>query len=271
MSASDALRIAAAEVGTTESPPGSNRVGYWSVLPEFQGGSWCGAFVWWVLAKVHATPDWTTVRRFVYTPAGIADARAHGAFYTSRPAAGDVVWFNFDADPGPEHVAFVRSAAAWDAGFVDTIEGNTSLTGSQSNGGEVMARRRPRSLIIGFGRIDYTPKPAVTSPMGEAVDLYETPDGRVWDIGASGKRYVTHPDTVAAYAGKGGKVQPITAKGADAVPTIPAWLRSPTPPAATVDVAALAAAIAPHLPSSVDPAAVAHQVLLELRTGLPAT
>lgn len=101
------------------------------------------------------------------------------------------------------------------------------------------------------------------------MDLYEGPDSRVWDIGSAGKRYVTHPAVVSAYVGKGGKVQPISAAGLDSIPTVPTWVLSPTPPSATVDVVALAAALAPHLPPVVDPVAVAHQVLIQLGAALP--
>jgi hypothetical protein len=154
MTGRDVVRWALAEVGTTEYPPGSNRVKYWDmVLPEAQGGQWCGAFALAALKAGGMDVSWVTPWQFVYTPTGIAAARRAGLLRADRPMSGDVVWFNFDGEPGPEHVGIVVDGSAW-PDSIETVEGNTSQAGSQTNGGAVLRKHRARSLVIGFA----TPK-----------------------------------------------------------------------------------------------------------------
>lgn len=159
MTAQQALAWALSQVGVTEDPPGSNRVAYWEVLPEFQGSPWCGAFVWDALQRAGADLSWTTVRRFVYCPSGLADASSHGPVHQGPPDPGDVVWFDFGNTLAPEHVGLVVSAAGWPHSL-ETVEGNTSATGSQSNGGEVMRRTRSTALVAGFATPTYPAAPA---------------------------------------------------------------------------------------------------------------
>lgn len=156
MTAEQAVMWALGEVGVTESPPGSNRVKYWEVLPSYQGGAWCGAFVWDALLHGDADLSWTTVKRFVYTPAGLADAKTAGVLTSrsQRPQRGDIGWMNFDSDPGPEHVVLIVGTSGWPR-TVQTVEGNTSVSGSQSNGGQVLRRTRSVSSFLGFATMTY--------------------------------------------------------------------------------------------------------------------
>lgn len=85
---------------------------------------------------------------------------------------------------------------------------------------------------------------------GGDMDLYRDKAGRVWDIGAAGRRHVGHPDTVHAYQARGGQVGSISDAGLASVPPVPGWLLDPRPPApAPVDVPALAQAIVDRLPA----------------------
>ena len=154
--AADVVRIARTQLGVIEEP--TNRVPYWpgAGLPDLQGQPWCGAFVWWCLrqAGVGALPS--TARRFVYTPTGLADwtaARRIIPAGSARP--GDVAWFSFDTQPGPEHVGLVVDISP--TGGLTTVEGNTSPDnqGSQANGGGVYERHRSYGLICGIGRPPY--------------------------------------------------------------------------------------------------------------------
>lgn len=55
-----------------------------------------------------------------------------------------------------------------------------------------------------------------------AMDLYRSADGKVWDIGEMGRRHVTHPDVVAVYLSKPGRVvAPIGAVALNKIPLIP--------------------------------------------------
>ena len=99
------------------------------------------------------------------------------------------------------------------------------------------------------------------------MDLYRCPDdGRVWDIGAAGKRYVTSPDVVAAYAtahperfdAHGALTSTVSRAALGAIPDVPGGL----------DPVAVAAALAPLLPrpSVVDTAAVASVAITSAAT-----
>ena len=56
---------------------------------------------------------------------------------------------------------------------------------------------------------------------GAGMDLVKSPDGRVWDVSAVGRRYVTSPDVVAAFQATGRTVAPITAAGLATIPRLP--------------------------------------------------
>lgn len=167
MTAQQVVAWAASQIGQHETPWGSNRVPYWTdVLPSYQGGQWCGAFTYDALMHGGADLSWTTVRRFVYTPWGLADARSAGIFYTGTPRPGDVVWFNLDGRPGPEHVGVV--AAAGDGVHIHTIEGNVS--------DQVKTLIRSAPQIIGYARITYLTTPQQSTP-GSPAPAYPLPSG----------------------------------------------------------------------------------------------
>jgi hypothetical protein len=158
-SAADVLRIAGAEVGYVEGPNNWSRY----AVGGAQNQPWCGSFVDWVLrqAGVRGEPS------SVWTPSGLQGHRQRGtAIDRNGPVRpGDVVYFDWQgrtATQGVDHVGIVTGVRQ--DGRVETIEGNTSPTdqGSQSNGGGVYRRVRPRSVIAGFGRprYDSTPAPA---------------------------------------------------------------------------------------------------------------
>ena len=158
-SAADVLRIAGAEVGYVEGPNNWSRY----AVGGAQNQPWCGSFVDWTFrqAGVRGEPS------SVWTPSGLQGHRQRGtAIDRNGPVQpGDVVYFDWQGGTGTQgvdHVGIVTGVRQ--DGRVETIEGNTSPTdqGSQSNGGGVYRRVRPRSVIAGFGRprYDSTPAPA---------------------------------------------------------------------------------------------------------------
>jgi hypothetical protein len=160
-SAADVLRIAGAEVGYVEGPNNWSRY----AVGGAQNQPWCGSFVDWVLrhAGVRGEPS------SVWTPSGLQGHRQRGtAIDRNGPVRpGDVVYFDWQgrtATQGVDHVGIVTGVRQ--DGRVETIEGNTSPTdqGSQSNGGGVYRRVRPRSVIAGFGRPRYDSTPAPAPP-----------------------------------------------------------------------------------------------------------
>ena len=153
------LDIARAELGTKESPAGSNQVKYasWYGLP---GQPWCVMFVMWVFAQAGvALPTQTASCTLLMNAAKAADC-----WVTADYQPGDVVIYDWGADGVPDHCGIVSAVLS---GGVRAIEGNTAV-GNDSDGGEVMERTRKMVQILGAVRplyeeeviMDNTPSPA---------------------------------------------------------------------------------------------------------------
>lgn len=143
MTVKKVLDIARGELGTKESPAGSNRTPYgkWYGL---DGQPWCVMFVQWVFhragmklprtASCSALLSWYRKNK----PGSVRNS----------PEPGDIVIYNFG------HTGIVENAGN---GKITAIEGNTSLTdaGSQDNGGQVCRRTRQTHLVRAYIRPDY--------------------------------------------------------------------------------------------------------------------
>lgn len=132
------IEIAAAEIGYTENPPGTNRTkfGKWFGL---NGVAWCGIFVSWAYHYAGYPLGNIGYRKgFAGCMTAVAHFKKTGKI-TIDPQPGDIVFFDWNGDGTFDHTGiFVRKIN--DNQF-ETIEGNTSLT-NQSNGGQVMRRQR---------------------------------------------------------------------------------------------------------------------------------
>jgi peptidoglycan hydrolase-like protein with peptidoglycan-binding domain len=156
--AADVVRIASAEVGYREGPNNWNR--YAPEVGHANNAAWCGSFTDFVLRKANQTGEPSSI----WTPSGLQAYRRLGrAIDRNGPAqAGDLVYFDWQGGTGTsgvDHVGIVTGVRQ--DGQVETIEGNTSPSsgGSQSDGGGVYRRVRPRSVIAGFGRPAYSSAP----------------------------------------------------------------------------------------------------------------
>jgi len=111
------------------------------------GYSWCMSFVQWCYLKAnHPLPNLTaSVGLFLNY------ARKVG-WVVQKPARGDLICFNFDADNWPDHVGFVVRVMPLS---ILTVEGNTSPSakGSQSDGGGVYTRVRRKSSRNAYVRV----------------------------------------------------------------------------------------------------------------------
>lgn len=155
-----AIALATAQIGTKESPANSNNVKYntWYYGHTVSGAqyAWCAVFVSWVLTHV-GRPF-----KYAYVPAVVSDARAKKngmsviawSGVKAALAAGHVVLACYDwpgESPGvADHIGFVKDVV--DATNFHAIEGNTAPTsnGSQSNGGEVCLKLRPKMDVQAF-------------------------------------------------------------------------------------------------------------------------
>jgi hypothetical protein len=142
-----ALDRAKTQIGTKESPRGSNRQKYgaWYGL---NGAPWCAMFVTWCYVS-EGSRALARGRRFAYVPWVVGEARAgrnHLAI-TRNPQPGDLVCFDWNHDGTSDHVGLYEKDLP--GGDFQAIEGNTG-EGNDSNGGEVMRRRRNVSQVQAF-------------------------------------------------------------------------------------------------------------------------
>lgn len=145
---SDIVSIAAAELGTKESPPNSNRVKYntWYYGREVSGKAypWCMVFVQWVLDQAGIKPPIRTASCGTL----LNTARAAGEAVYTGFQPGDIVIYDFEKDGTTDHCGIVESVSG---ATLTVIEGNTSV-GNDSDGGEVMRRTRNIYQIVGAWR-----------------------------------------------------------------------------------------------------------------------
>lgn len=153
------LEIARGELGTKESPAGSNRVKYatWYGLP---GQPWCVMFVMWVFAQAGAALPTRTASCTLLMNA----AKKAGSWVTSGYLPGDVVIYDWGANGVPDHCGIVESASG---SAVTAIEGNTAV-GNDSDGGEVMRRERQTRQILGAVRPRYGEERTVDNTPSDA-------------------------------------------------------------------------------------------------------
>ena len=149
------IEVARGELGVTESPPGSNRVKYWDEYGAgWQGQPWCVAFLWWCFQHAGEgmaffgggkTASCGTLLRW-YSAQGQTVAKKD-----IQP--GDIVILNFSGTSETQHCGLVVDTLKM--GYFQTIEGNTSQSGSQSNGGQVCLKTRNLSQVVGVCRPIY--------------------------------------------------------------------------------------------------------------------
>lgn len=148
MTAKGLLAVAKGELGTVESPAGSNQVKYntWYYDREVSGATypWCMVFVQWCFAR--AGGGNLLPKRTASCGDLMRAAQAVGQWMTKDYRPGDVVIYDFPGGAATDHAGIIEIVMA---SSIVAIEGNTSQTGSQSNGGMVCRKNRPYSQIVG--------------------------------------------------------------------------------------------------------------------------
>lgn len=166
------LDIARAELGTKESPAGSNKVKY---NTEYYGREvydglwgttfpWCAVFVWWCCKKAGVQLPIKTASCGTL----MASAKTHQMWVTSGFKPGDIVIYDFPKGADTDHCGIVETAGG---ASVVSIEGNTAI-GNDSNGGEVMRRTRTTSQIIGAVRPKFEEVTATESAETQAAQKW---------------------------------------------------------------------------------------------------
>lgn len=148
--ASELIRIAEKEIGTTENPKGSNRVkynkAYYSQDVSGDSYSWCAVFVWWCFRQAAAPELYYDGRKTAYVPTLDQWAKDNGLTVTD-PQPGDLIIFDWNDNGIGDHIGICTGA---DIQTVKTIEGNTD---------DMVSRRiRQREDVLRVIRPRYAPE-----------------------------------------------------------------------------------------------------------------
>ena len=160
MSLNKVLEIARAELGYTESPPGSNRTKYGAWI-GLDGQPWCMSFIAWCF---HQAGDFTAFMGGGKTGSCCILYLWYVAQGQTVPVedvqAGDIVILNFSGTKETQHCGLVEDTPVQNGRqVIYTIEGNTSTSGSQSNGGMVCRKIRYPAQIVGVCHPKYKEEP----------------------------------------------------------------------------------------------------------------
>ncbi len=146
--AAQAIEIAKAEIGYVEVPDNKTKYG---AFTKADGLPWCGSFCNWVLAQAGVK-----VHSVVGTAVGAHKFKEIGRWHET-PLLGDLAFMDFPHD-GVDRISHIGIVVSVDGKTITTIEGNTSGTGDQRNGGMVMVKQRTIGKeVVGFGRPKYVP------------------------------------------------------------------------------------------------------------------
>ena len=166
------IEVALAEVGTVET--GENLTKY-GKFTKADGLPWCGSFCNWVFHQAGVE-----IPSMVSTAAGAHKMKERGRWIEDLPQLGDLCFMDFPHD-GVDRISHIGIVV----GLIDTktclkIEGNTSGTGDQRNGGMVMIKVRSYGEgkeIVGFGIPKFVPYkgefPAIEKPKSGATPTKE--------------------------------------------------------------------------------------------------
>ena len=144
--ASELLAVARKELGNTESPADSNMTKY-GAWYGWNGVPWCLIFIMWVFAQVGVKLP----KRTASCGDLMRAAQEAGCWVVRDFQPGDVVIYDFSGQQKTTQHCGIVEMELPDYG-VQAIEGNTSNSGSQDNGGAVLRKNRPYKYIIGAVR-----------------------------------------------------------------------------------------------------------------------
>lgn len=175
--ASEVLKVAAGQLGYKESPAGSNKTKYGKAF-GMNGVPWCSQFLWWVFQKAGAGSLYpknasTLAQDEIVSKCGgkwvmkKTTSKATRKAYLRMAKPGDVVCMDFGRmDAYRSHIGIVEKVSGDN---LICIEGNTSKSGSQSNGGMVCRQTRPYTYICSAARPAYSDAAPVEEPKPDPV------------------------------------------------------------------------------------------------------
>lgn len=184
--ANDVLKVAASQIGVKESPKNSNKTKYgkWFGL---NGQPWCAIFLDWCFEQAKAGNLFPHNANAAYSQDEIVSkckgvwvmkkttSKSTRKTYLKNAKPGDVVTFDFGKmNAYRQHIGIVESVSG---DYLICIEGNTSASGSQSNGGMVCRQRRLYSSVCAAVRPAYTGAAPVVKLTPDPVSKALTVDG----------------------------------------------------------------------------------------------
>lgn len=163
MPLSKVIEIALGELGKTEFPKGSNLTEYGERY-GLNGVPWCVIFLWDVFNRAGERMAFFGGGKTASCSVLLRWYREQGLTVpVSEVQVGDIVLLNFHGGKDPEHCGLVTEVNRWavtrELVQIQTIEGNTSVNGSQDNGGMVAEKTRYPSQIVAVCRPQYQPEP----------------------------------------------------------------------------------------------------------------
>lgn len=155
--ASAIINKAKSFIGRKESPANSNNVmfntDYYGKPVSGSAYPWCCAFVWDIFRMCNASDLFYDGKKTAYCQTVYEWGKAKKLLVSKgNGKKGDLVIFDWQGDGHADHIGFIVSKNS--DGSYNTIEGNTAI-GNDSNGGEVMNRKRPQSTILAIVRPKY--------------------------------------------------------------------------------------------------------------------
>ena len=144
--AAKVVEVALSEVGYVEEPENITKFGKFT---KADGLPWCGSFVNWCFHEAGVK-----LPSMVSTAAGAHKLKEVSRWIDSDPKIGDLAFMDFPHD-GVDRISHIGIVVGVKAKSVITIEGNTSGSGDQRNGGMVMVKERAFGSgkeVVGFGR-----------------------------------------------------------------------------------------------------------------------
>lgn len=171
-------------LGMTEYPANSNNVLfntlYYGKAVSGSAYPWCCVFVWAVFYKANASKLFYGGKKTASCTTLMNYYKNQGQLVTGGTyLPGDIVFYQFDKDNYADHVGIIEEDGK---GYIYAIEGNTSESGSQTNGGAVLRKKRNKSLIMAVARPKYDkePEPAQKEDKTEMIVYKELKDIPEW-------------------------------------------------------------------------------------------
>ena len=150
MSRERVIELARGELGYTENPANSNNMKYGAAY-GLQGQPWCVIFLWWLFREAGESAAFFGGAKTASCGKLLRWYREQGQTVpVSEVQPGDIVILNFHGTKDTEHCGLVVDVkrVITTVASVTTIEGNTSSSGSQDNGGIVCEKVRfPRQIV----------------------------------------------------------------------------------------------------------------------------